>query len=127
MKQLVVPMWLALIVSLMGACDTSPISVPTAMDAPTIQAPPAGTAVPTGTGDAATVRLTNGKVVLAVINDQSGIYADLGDRNVVAAVQMAAEDFRAKYGDGALGGPVEVINADHRDDPDVAAAKAREA
>ena len=57
-------------------------------------------------GGASTVKLTNGKVVIGVINDQSGVYADLSGKNAVEAVQMAIDDFKAKYGDNALGGPV---------------------
>jgi len=38
---------------------------------------------------------------------------------------MAVEDFKAKYGANGLG-PIEVMAADHRNDPDVAASKARD-
>src|SRR5205814_5147505 len=54
-----------------------------------------------------TVKLTDGKLVIAVINDQSGVYADLSGKNAVEAVKMAVEDFKAKYGENALGGSVE--------------------
>ncbi|MDP9373444.1 MAG: ABC transporter substrate-binding protein [Chloroflexota bacterium] len=84
----------------------------------------------TTTGAAATrsgpVRLTDGKVVLAVLNDQSGIYADLSGKNTTKAVQMAVDDFKAKYGANALGGPIEVIDADHQNKPDVANTRAQE-
>lgn len=72
------------------------------------------------------VRLTDGKVVLAVLNDQSGVYADLSGQNSVRAVRMAVEDFQAKYGANALGGPIEVISADHQNKPDLANSKAQE-
>src|SRR3989442_2392789 len=39
---------------------------------------------------------------------------------------MAVEDFKAKYGDNALGGPIEVITADHKNDPALASSKAQE-
>jgi branched-chain amino acid transport system substrate-binding protein len=39
---------------------------------------------------------------------------------------MAVEDFKAKYGENALGGSVEVITADHQNKPDVASSKAQE-
>ena len=74
----------------------------------------------------AAVKLTDGKVVIGVINDQSGVYADLSGKNGVEAVNMAIADFKAKYGDNALGGPIEVISADHKNDPALASAKATE-
>ena len=80
-------------------------------------------ATPSG-GD--NVKLTAGKLVLAVITDQSGPYANLAGKNSVEAVKMAVDDFKAKYGDNALGGPIEVINADHQNKPDLANAKAQE-
>jgi branched-chain amino acid transport system substrate-binding protein len=73
-----------------------------------------------------TVKLTDGKLVIGVINDQSGVYADLSGKNAVEAVNMAVADFKAKYGDNALGGAIEVISADHKNDPAVASAKATE-
>ncbi len=81
-----------------------------------------------GSGGAspAQVKLTDNKVVIAVINDQSGVYADLSGKNSVEAVKMAVEDFKSKYGDNALGGPIEVITADHQNKPDLAASKAQE-
>jgi branched-chain amino acid transport system substrate-binding protein len=72
------------------------------------------------------VHLANGKIVLAVINDQSGVYADIAGKHGVVAVQMAAEDFVKKYGPNAAGGPIEVLSADHQNKPDVGASKAAE-
>jgi branched-chain amino acid transport system substrate-binding protein len=80
----------------------------------------------TGGPAPAAVKLTDGKVVLGVINDQSGVYADLSGKNAVEAVNMAIADFKAKYGDNALGGPIEVISADHKNDPALASSKATE-
>src|SRR5881398_105839 len=72
----------------------------------------------TGAGPSGgTVKLTDGKLVIAVINDQSLVYADLSGKNAVEAVKMAVEDFKAKYGENALGGPIEVITADHQNKP----------
>lgn len=79
-----------------------------------------------GSAAPAQVKLTDGKVVIAVINDQSGVYADLSGKNSVEAVKMAIEDFKKKYGDNALGGPIEVVTADHQNKPDLAASKAQE-
>ena len=80
----------------------------------------------TSGGAATAVKLTDGKVVIGVINDQSGVYADLSGKNAVEAVNMAIADFKAKYGDNALGGPIEVISADHKNDPALAGSKAQE-
>src|SRR5712691_11204789 len=79
-----------------------------------------------GGGGQTAVKLTDNKLVIAVINDQSGVYADLSGKNAVEAVKMAVEDFKAKYGENALGGSVEVVTADHQNKPDVASAKAQE-
>ncbi|MCA1553714.1 MAG: ABC transporter substrate-binding protein, partial [Chloroflexi bacterium] len=75
---------------------------------------------------AASVKLSDNKLVIAVINDQSGVYADLGGKNSIVAVQMAVDDFKAKYGENALGGSVEIISADHQNKPDVASSKTQE-
>ncbi len=72
------------------------------------------------------VRLVAGKVVLAVINDQSGVYADLTGKNSVRSVQMAVDDFKAKYGPNVFPGAIEVIDADHQNKPEVANTKAQE-
>src|SRR5438445_53575 len=79
-----------------------------------------------GLGGGPPAKLTDGKLVIAVINDQSGVYADLSGKNAVEAVNMAVEDFKAKYGENALGGKVEVLTADHQNKADVAQQKAQE-
>src|SRR5881397_1433949 len=79
-----------------------------------------------GGGGQTTVKLSDNKLVIAVINDQSGVYADLSGKNAVEATKMAVEDFKAKYGENALGGTVEVLTADHQNKPDVASSKAQE-
>src|SRR5436189_2300418 len=92
-----------------------------------IMAAACGASAPSGGGAPATaVKLTSGKLVMGVINDQSGVYADLSGKNAVEAVKMAVEDFKAKYGDNALGGSVEVLTADHTNKADVAQQKAQE-
>jgi branched-chain amino acid transport system substrate-binding protein len=73
-----------------------------------------------------TVRLTHGKMVIAVVNDQSGVYADISGKMGVEAVKMAVEDFQKKYGASGLGGMVDVLSADHQNKPDVGASKAAE-
>ena len=57
-------------------------------------------------------------VIIGVLNDQSGNYADLGGKGSVVAAEMAVQDFGATV----LGRPVTVISADHQDKPDVASA-----
>ena len=72
------------------------------------------------------VRLTQGKVVVGVLNDQSGVYADLSGKNGVEAVRMAVEDFQKQFGADALGGPISVVDADHQNKPDLGTQKAQE-
>ncbi|MBI3687527.1 MAG: ABC transporter substrate-binding protein [Actinobacteria bacterium] len=71
-------------------------------------------------------RITNGKVVLAVLNDQSGVYADLSGKNSVEAVKLAVADYQKKYGDAAVAKTIEVVSADHQNKPDIANNKAQE-
>ncbi len=104
-------------------------SAPVATNAPATAVPaatlaPAATTASGGTGG--NVKLTDGKLVIAVLNDQSKVYADLSGKNSVEAVKMAVDDFKAKYGANALGGSVEVITADHQNDPAIASTKAQE-
>src|SRR5438046_10351487 len=80
----------------------------------------------TGAGPSGgTVKLTDGKLVIAVINDQSGVYADLSGKNAVEAVKMAVEDFKATYGDNALRGTVGEHTADEQKKADVAQRQAK--
>ncbi|HEV7898085.1 MAG TPA: ABC transporter substrate-binding protein, partial [Planosporangium sp.] len=71
-------------------------------------------------------KLSDDKLVLAVLNDQSGVYADLSGKNSVEAVKMAVEDFKARYGPKAITGNIQVVTADHQNKPDVANSKAQE-
>ncbi|MCW2945232.1 MAG: hypothetical protein JWR24_1949 [Actinoallomurus sp.] len=71
-------------------------------------------------------KISDGKVVLAVLNDQSGVYADLSGKNSVEAVKMAIADFKAKYGAKAVAKKIEVVTADHQNKPEVANSKAQE-
>ena len=71
-------------------------------------------------------KFTDGKVVIGVLNDQSGVYKDLSGPNSVKAVEMAIEDYKAKYGDKAVAKTIEVTTADHQNKPDVANTKAQE-
>lgn len=69
---------------------------------------------------------TDGKLVLAVLNDQSGVYKDLSGPNSVKAVEMAVADYKKKYGDDAVVDDIEVTSADHQNEPDIANTKAQE-
>ena len=69
---------------------------------------------------------TDGKVVIAVLNDQSGVYKDLSGPNSVKAVEMAVADYQEEYGDDAVIEEIEVITADHQNKPDIANTKAQE-
>jgi branched-chain amino acid transport system substrate-binding protein len=71
-------------------------------------------------------KLTDGKIVLGVLNDQSGVYADLGGKNAVVAVRMAIDDFKAKYGDKAVTKDITVVTADHQNKPDIAKTDAQQ-
>ncbi len=58
---------------------------------------------------------------IAVLNDQSSVYADFQGIGSVIAAQMAVED----YGDKVAGRPIEVLSADHQMKADVGASIAR--
>jgi branched-chain amino acid transport system substrate-binding protein len=66
-------------------------------------------------GTAAQAQISGNVVKIGVLNDQSGLYADLGGQGSVVAAKMAIEDFKAKE----KGLNVEVIFADHQNKPDV--------
>ena len=62
------------------------------------------------------------KVVIGVIDDMSGLYADISGPGAVEAVKMAIADF----GGTVLGNPIELLTFDHQNKPDVGAQKFRE-
>ena len=59
---------------------------------------------------------------IGVLNDMSGIYADIAGPGSVVAARMAVEDF----GGAVLGRPVEVLAGDHQNKPDLGAALAKQ-
>lgn len=61
-------------------------------------------------------------VKLGVLNDRSGVYADIAGEGSVVATRMAVEDFKA----AEKGLNVEVISADHQNKPDVGSNIARQ-
>jgi branched-chain amino acid transport system substrate-binding protein len=58
---------------------------------------------------------------IGVINDQSGVFADVTGEGSVIAARLAIMDFGGK----ALGRPIELLTADHQNKPDTAAAIAK--
>jgi len=64
-----------------------------------------------------------GAIRIGVLNDMSGIFADLSGKGSVAAAQMAADDFAKEAGPDAP--RVEIFGADHQNKADVGAAIAR--
>lgn len=77
------------------------------------------------TGLAATpalAEISDGKVKIGILNDQSGVYADFGGKNSVEAAKMAIEDF----GGTVLDAPIEIVSADHQNKPDIASNIARQ-
>ena len=70
----------------------------------------------------AMAQVSDDKVKIGILNDQSGVYADFGGKWSYEAAKMAVEDF----GGTVLGKPIEVITADHQNKPDVASNIARQ-
>jgi len=68
------------------------------------------------TGAAANAQYTDGVIKIGVINDASGLYADITGSGSVWAARKAVEDFGAK----AKGLNVEIVSADHQNKPDIA-------
>jgi branched-chain amino acid transport system substrate-binding protein len=70
----------------------------------------------------AAAEISDGKVKIGILNDQSGVYADFGGKWSFEAAKMAVEDFGGKV----QGAPIEVISADHQNKPDIASNIARQ-
>src|SRR5690242_10551643 len=71
---------------------------------------------------AARADFTGKTIKIGVLNDRSGLYADLAGEGSVVAAKMAVEDFGGKIGDT----PIEVISADHQNKPDIGSNIARQ-
>ena len=69
----------------------------------------------------AQAQISDGVIKLGVMNDQSGLYADITGPGSTLAARMAVEDFGA----AAKGMKVEVVFADHQNKPDVGSNIAR--
>jgi branched-chain amino acid transport system substrate-binding protein len=61
-------------------------------------------------------------VKIGVMNDRSGLYADISGEGSVVGARMAVEDFKAKD----KGINVEIVSADHQNKPDVGSSIARQ-
>ncbi|WP_372399550.1 ABC transporter substrate-binding protein [Azospirillum sp. HJ39] len=73
-------------------------------------------------GGPAAAQISDETVKIGVLNDRSGLYADLGGEGSVVAARMAVEEFGGKV----AGKPVVIVSADHQNKPDIGSAIARE-
>jgi len=71
---------------------------------------------------AARAQISDDVVRIGVLNDQSGLYADLGGPGSVIAARMAVEDAGGKV----LGKLVDIVVADHQNKADIGASIARQ-
>ncbi|WP_027579428.1 ABC transporter substrate-binding protein [Bradyrhizobium sp. Ai1a-2] len=60
-------------------------------------------------------------IKIGVLNDLSGVYADLGGVGSVAAAEIALEEF----GSNVLGKPIKILSGDHQNKPDIGSQLAR--
>ena len=67
-------------------------------------------------------QISDGVVKIGVMNDMSGLYADIAGPGSVLAARMAVEDFGA----AAKGIKVEIVSADHQNKPDVGSSVVRQ-
>jgi len=63
----------------------------------------------------AQAQVSDGVIKIGVMNDMSGLYADLTGPGSVVAARLAVEDFGA----AKKGMKVEIVSADHQNKPDV--------
>ena len=71
---------------------------------------------------AAQAQISDGVIKIGVLNDMSGLYADLSGMGSVLAARLAVEDFGA----AAKGMKVEIVFADHQNKPDVGSSITRQ-
>ena len=71
---------------------------------------------------AAQAQISDNVVRIGVMNDMSGVYADIGGPGSVLAAKMAVEDY-LKASKSSL--KVDVVSADHQNKPDVGSSVAR--
>ncbi len=70
----------------------------------------------------AQAQISDNVVRIGVMNDMSGLYADIGGPGSVTAAKLAVEDFQKT---SKAGLKVEVVSADHQNKPDVGSSIAR--
>jgi branched-chain amino acid transport system substrate-binding protein len=71
----------------------------------------------------AAAQISDGVVKIGVMNDMSGLYADIAGPGSVVAAKMAVEDFQKT---SKAGLKVEIVSADHQNRPDVGSSIARQ-
>lgn len=71
---------------------------------------------------AAHAQMSDNVIKIGVLDDMSGVYADLAGPGSVVAAEMAVEDF----GGSVNGVPIEIVSADHQNKADIAANIARQ-
>ena len=76
----------------------------------------------TAAAGTAAAQISDNTIKIGVMNDLSGLYADLAGAGSVVAARMAVEDFGAAQ----KGMKVEVVSADHQNKPDVGSNIARQ-
>ena len=65
---------------------------------------------------------SDGVIKIGVLNDASGLYADLAGKGSLAAAQMAVDEVGGKIGKT----PIELVYADHQNKPDIGSGIARQ-
>jgi branched-chain amino acid transport system substrate-binding protein len=71
---------------------------------------------------AANAQVSDGIIKIGVMNDMSGLYADIAGPGSVVAAKMAVDDFGA----AKKGMKVEVVGADHQNKPDIGSSIANQ-
>src|SRR5919106_4094956 len=73
-------------------------------------------------GGAAQAQISDNVIKIGVLNDRSGLYADIGGEGSAVAARMAA----AEFGNEIDGAPIEIIVADHQNKADLGSTIARQ-
>lgn len=79
------------------------------------------TAMLASSASVAQEKISDGVVRIGLIEDMSGVYADITGMGAITAAQMAVDEF----GGTVLGMPIEIVSADHQNKPDIGGAIAR--
>ena len=73
-------------------------------------------------GGAAQAEMSDNVIKIGILNDRSGLYADIGGEGSAVAARMAA----AEFGNEIDGAPIEIIVADHQNKADLGSTIARQ-